>query len=568
MKFLNLRRNKTIITLLGVVFLIALTLRLFQLESVPVGFHIDEASKGYSAYSILKTGKDDNGNIIPLYIDIFGDNSPSGYHILTIIPVAVFGLTEFSVRLTGAIFGALSIFAIYLLTISLLKNKYVGILSAFLLAVSPWHINLSRASNEGIVALFFIMLGFALVFLSIKSENKILLLAGTAAASLSFFFYQTPRLFVPLMYFASILIFMFMEKTKLKNSFRKALIISFLGVIILDFILIFVIPGGSGRFTQVNIFSYPETQLVLDEQIREDGVLNTENIVTRIFHNKAINFPIAYISNYFNYFSLNFLFINNLPPWYFVPNMGVLYLALFPFIVYGIFKTAADKSITPKIILIWVLLAPMAAASAIDTNNIHRAIVLFPAFEILAALGMYTLYKRFPRVSKIILCTIVLLISMNFLYFIHQYYVHAKIHRPWYRNNGFKEVMQVINSSYDSYDTFIITKSMGGTYPLVQFYTQYNPKTYQQEGSPKDKAYSGFGKFFFVSHECPSFMRMRDKKYPTGKVLFINYGACKSDIRYKEQIINKPDNSPAFKIVDPQIKLREDSDALDPEKDF
>ena len=57
-------------------------------DSFPVGFHIDEASLGYNGYSMLKTGKDEHGNRFPLYIDMFGDNRPSGYHYLTIIPIA------------------------------------------------------------------------------------------------------------------------------------------------------------------------------------------------------------------------------------------------------------------------------------------------------------------------------------------------------------------------------------------------------------------------------------------------------------------------------------------------
>jgi 4-amino-4-deoxy-L-arabinose transferase-like glycosyltransferase len=566
MKLFSIKENKVTLVFLSIFFLIGLILRTYQLESFPVGFHIDEASKGYSAYSILKTGMDDNGNLFPLYIDIFGDNSPSGYHVLAVIPVAILGLTEFSVRLPGAISGALSIFAIYLLSYVVFKNKTLGIISAFLLTISPWHINLSRASNEGLISLFFIMVGFACVFWSIETKRKKYILIGTAILCISFLFYQTPRLFVPSMYLGSLLFFLTVYRNKLKTSFKKILILSFVALVIVDFILIFVIQGGSGRFSQVNIFTYPETQLVLDEQIREDGVIHTTNTVTRIFHNKLINFPLAYVSNYFSYFSLNFLFINNLPPWYSVPGMGVLYISLFPFILYGIFKSAWDKNHIQKILLIWVVLSPMAAATALDTNNIHRAIVLFPILEILGAYGMYCIYNLIPKGKNIFAVLISLLLFANMAYFLHQYFVHAKIHRPWYRNVGFKEMMEQVNNSYDSFDYFIVTKSTGGIYPLVQFYSNYDPSTYLKEGSPKDKPFDGFGKFFFVSHECPSLMK--DEKYPKGKLLFINNGVCKNDIRYKEEVIYRPDNTPSFKIVDPNIKMREDADILDPEKDF
>ena len=64
---------------LGIIVLIALILRLYRLSDVPVGFHGDEASIGYNAYSLLKTAKDQNGNFLPLAIDQFGDFRPAGY---------------------------------------------------------------------------------------------------------------------------------------------------------------------------------------------------------------------------------------------------------------------------------------------------------------------------------------------------------------------------------------------------------------------------------------------------------------------------------------------------------
>src|SRR3989338_2780930 len=103
-------RNKNLITylLLSLIFIFALFLRFYNLGNYPVCFHQDEASLGYNAYSLLLTGKDDNGNPSPLYIDMFGDNSPSGYHYLTVLPVKFLGLTEFATRFIGALFGSLT----------------------------------------------------------------------------------------------------------------------------------------------------------------------------------------------------------------------------------------------------------------------------------------------------------------------------------------------------------------------------------------------------------------------------------------------------------------------------
>src|SRR3989344_6714089 len=123
--------------LLLLIILLAGFLRLYRLDSYPVGFHIDEASLGYNGYSMLKTGKDEHGNRFPLYIDMFGDNRPSGYHYLTIAPVAIFGLNEFATRLPGALFGSITVFAIFFLTLSIFQNRKLGLLTALFLAISP-----------------------------------------------------------------------------------------------------------------------------------------------------------------------------------------------------------------------------------------------------------------------------------------------------------------------------------------------------------------------------------------------------------------------------------------------
>src|SRR3989339_401801 len=99
--------------LLFIITIIAGIFRLYKLDAYPVGFHIDEASLGYNGYSMLKTGKDENNNPHPLYVDMFGDYRPSGYHYLTILPIIIFGLTEFSTRLPGALIGSLSIIALF-----------------------------------------------------------------------------------------------------------------------------------------------------------------------------------------------------------------------------------------------------------------------------------------------------------------------------------------------------------------------------------------------------------------------------------------------------------------------
>ena len=144
--------------LLSFLFFFALFLRTYNLSSIPPGLHGDEASIGYNAYSLLKTAKDQNGNFLPIAIDQFGDFRPAGYHYLDVPFVAVLGLNAWAVRLPAAIFGALCVLVFFYLLRELFENKVIPWIGAVFLTISPWHLIISRASSESVIAAFFVLL--------------------------------------------------------------------------------------------------------------------------------------------------------------------------------------------------------------------------------------------------------------------------------------------------------------------------------------------------------------------------------------------------------------------------
>ncbi len=59
--------------LLGLILVLALFLRIWQLDRVPPSLFGDELDVGYQAYSILKTGRDYMGNFLPIDIQSFAE---------------------------------------------------------------------------------------------------------------------------------------------------------------------------------------------------------------------------------------------------------------------------------------------------------------------------------------------------------------------------------------------------------------------------------------------------------------------------------------------------------------
>lgn len=548
----KIKRNKLTILILAALIVFMCVVRFVNLKTTPAGFHIDEASLGYNAYSLLQTGKSDEGKFLPLYVDIFGDNRPSGYHFLAILPVALFGLTEVSTRLPGAIFGIATIVPFYFLCLYLSKSNKIALVSAFLLAIAPWHTVLSRASAETIVALFFILLGFYLFLKSIIEYRTKLLIFSLLVLSCSFFLYHTPRVFVPLIVIATSLLYYKNFLSKKKRNFKTVFVVGVFAMCLVSFALVFLVKGGSGRFTQVNVFSHPETRLVLEEHLREDGPVGVGPLEARIYHNKLNNFGFDFIANYLEYFDGDFLFISGgLPVWYDVDRMGLLHIFELPFLVIGFILLIKKKTRLSFIPIIWIGLAPLVAALTIDDiPNFQRAIVLFPMLEFVTAYGfisfIYFLGKKWMRIIFLMLTAGIVIYSEA--YFMHMYFVHGSTHRTWYRNNGFAEMMGAVNENYDKYDKVVMTKT-GGGYPLVLFYSRYNPQAYINEGSPKDADYKGFGKFVFVPNECPSVNESVVVEKGL-RAIYVDRGTCPEpgkQVNYKN--IYREDGSLGFRVV-------------------
>jgi len=546
-------KNKKLTTyfLLVAIFILAVFFRFYNLSNFPVGFHQDEASLGYNGYSLISTGKDDNGNTFPLYIDMFGDNRPSGYHYLTIIPIMILDLTEFATRFPGALFGSITIFAIYFLAQVIFKNRAVSLLSAFLISISPWHIVLSRASSEAVVALFFIILGFSFLMLGLTENKNKFIFWGAIFASASYFFYHTPRVFVPLAFLVfAAFFFPFWKKEAI--LIRGKMLFVFIFLCGLVFYLVFLVGGGTGRYVQVNIFNNFETKFFIGQELQEDALAHSPKYVSRIVHNKITNYLRVFSDNYLDYLSGDFLFTKGgLPNWYNVPRMGLMYIIELPFLIFGFYKLAKSNNRMHKFPIIWLLVAPIVPAVTMDDiPNVNRSIIMLPALEIIVTVGFLNAMTFFHKKKSLFLGLSVLLFLGNVFYFSNQYFVNAAVHNNWYRNNGFSEMMKIVNENYNKYDTIAMSKFQGGIYPLVLFYSKYNPQTYQKEGSPKNKDYGGFGKFFFMPQDCPS--QAVSKALIGKRNLYVDKGDCPSDKALKNKkfkYINREDGSRAFRIV-------------------
>lgn len=445
-----------LILLLIVIF--ALFLRVYQLGQIPSGLFCDEAATGYDAYSLLKTGKDSNGNFLPILINRHNtDNAEAMYTYLTVPSVFLFDLTIFSTRLLAAIIGTLTILTTYLLTKELF-NKKIGLISAFLLAVSPWHLQFSRIAFRAILAPFFITLGLFFLLKGLKKPNFFIVAALTLGLSL--YTYHIIKLFLPLMI---ILFFLFYHK-KLITLFKNNMETKKIAILSSIIFLILAIPiyylsffgGGNQRLNEVSVFN-------------------------------AKNPLFGFLWSFSEHLSPDFLFINgdaNLR--HSLPNFGQLLLILLPFILLalGFFIYKRDKR---GFLLISLFIAGLIPASLTIEGIPHaiRSISAEPFLIIIAAFGIYLFYKYLNKNKKkhikvIVFAIAFILITINAMFFIHAYFIKYPSLSEDSFQFGFKEAIEYTEEHSNNYDNIILSNTTLQPYIFPLFFAKLDPVQFQE----------------------------------------------------------------------------------------
>ncbi len=196
--------------LLGAILLLAAILRLWNVTGVPPAASMDEASIGYNAYSLLITGTDEFGEFPFPSQRGYDDWRRSTYLLLTVPFVAIFNLQVVSIRLPAILLSLATVAATYQVVLLLMgKNKEFSFMAAlwssFLLAISPWHIYISRIGHETNAYLSFFVFGL-LFFLKAVDRYKAIFLSALFFV-LSVVSYYAGQVLVPVFAFGAFLIY-------------------------------------------------------------------------------------------------------------------------------------------------------------------------------------------------------------------------------------------------------------------------------------------------------------------------------------------------------------------------
>ncbi len=494
-----IRKYKNIILLL-LILLIATFLRFNQISTNPPSLTWDETAWGYNAYALGIDAKDEFGRVLPFdYLESFGDFKPPLYAYLAIIPVKIFGLTEFATRFPSAFFGVLTVLISYFLVKRLFANsenkeKYALFTSLFL-AISPWHIMLSRAAFEANIATFFIVTG-VYAFLAGIGNKKWYLLVSAFFFAASMYVFNTARIVSP---FLVVILSLFYWKRliKVKTQMILALVLGL--VVFLPLFPFLLSPQAGLRYKEVNIFSDSTVITSANQQVANDNNADWSKVI----HNRRVLYTLEFFKRYFDNLSPNFLFIRgDGNPKFSVQDVGQLYIWDIVFFVGGAFLLFKKREGGWWLIPVWLLFGIIPAGLARETPHALRIETTLPTFQILVAYGFVNFLNLFKKRQNLIMSVLLILLIGNFIYFYHSLGKHYAIDYSGEWQYGYKESLAYASSVEAKYDNIVITTALGRPYAYHLFYDKVSPE-YFRNNSEIERDPFGFvtvkrvGKYLF-----------------------------------------------------------------------
>lgn len=435
------------------ILLLATIVRFWDLGETPPHLRNDEAALGYNAYSILQTGKDENGRALPIFFESFGDWKPGLYVYLDTPFITTLGLNEVAVRLPSAIFGVIAVWVMYLVVLELFGKNNLALFASFLLAISPWHLAFSRGAWEANVSLALTLFGIYF-FLRALRERTWLLLLSTLFFGATLLTYHSAKLATPIVVTVLLLVF---RKKVLQQPFLLLVKCVLVGLLISIPIFSSLLGGKTARIQALSVSSYS----------------TGEYIQTVLWH-------------WSNNFSGKALFLEgDTNPQHSAPHTGAFLLLDSIFMAAGFIKLARlGANRQTSFLWLWLLLAPLPSALTTDGVNFVRSLNMFVPLIIIMALGgiflLDQMRQKAGKVFVLILTVFVVSYLANYFYYLDQYWVHGpKKNVAW--QYGYKDVVRLVSPIQEKYKTVIVPQGLDQPYIFFLFYQKYPPSKYQEQ---------------------------------------------------------------------------------------
>ncbi|HUY41635.1 MAG TPA: glycosyltransferase family 39 protein [Candidatus Dormibacteraeota bacterium] len=133
-------------------------LRFYDIAGVPSELIADELKHYDNAQSIVTTGRDIDGRLLPFFYSSFTRHPPM-YAVVGYASTLIFGRNAFGLRFPAAAFGLIAILLMYAIAFELTRRRDVALITALLQATQPIFVHFSRIAWEPATELPFLLAG-------------------------------------------------------------------------------------------------------------------------------------------------------------------------------------------------------------------------------------------------------------------------------------------------------------------------------------------------------------------------------------------------------------------------
>lgn len=435
---------------LGAVFVAGGLLRLPCLSTIPDGLIPDEALQGYDAWSIARTGRDSFGEWVPLFPQSMM-RLHSLYMYLELPSVAILGLNEVAIRLPAALAGLGTVILLFLL-LREAGEPGAGLLAAGSLALSPWHILMSRTGVEWILLPF--MTSLTVLLAARAFEGRGSWAAAGVAAGLSLYTYTPVRLVLPLLFLGLAVAYRDRLPSQRRGLLAGGAVAFCVAVPVLASVFL---AGGLDRLSMV----------------RQEGATTAGFLLGLLRHYLAAFHPSFFLAG-----------AGAEPELHRLQSTGLFHAFEPPLIVAGLWRGLRLNRPLPRLLAFWFLVAPLSVSIHKDAPDPVLSLTSVPAPHALAGLGAAWLAtwlcERGAR-GRLLLggagVVVVLSVSRMTLDLYQSYPVYSA--PAW--THGAKEAVAVAESRRHEVDGVVVDGRQKLLYSLILFYLEYDPARRQQE---------------------------------------------------------------------------------------
>lgn len=418
--------------LLIAILVFAFALRILLLGKFPIGMTHDELNNIFAAKSLFSTLKFPPGTapaIIPTTMSNFTITIPEVPAVILAPIVGPFSTTMFMGRFAGALLSVLSILALYLLALRLLKSKSSALLSALLMAINPWSFLMGRTMCEVNVFVALFLWGFLVLI-----DNRGWKIFYAIPFYILGFFSYTGGQISFFVYILLTLIYHYFSFSKRRKDFKKYLI--FTGIFIFIFLSYIFISTHNQSFKARSGELYLPTLQSVSDAVDKERLLSVPSKFNSLFINKATVYASGFVEKYVKTYSVDILFLRGeVRAVFSYQEHGTFYLIDLIFIIIGI-STLFSINKKAWFLVLGILIGyPISTGlSLVEDSYSQRAGLIYPFLIILLAVGIGTAISFFKS-KKIKIIVSGTIIAVYFIFFINLMHIYF-FRFPVYASDG------------------------------------------------------------------------------------------------------------------------------------